>query len=663
VFLVASGVVLVWLGPFVADPRRLAPGPDMAWYTWRAEMLTSHSPHEVVRADGPLEVFGGGYRVATPLLGALVRQVGDVDRETMSTLLVAGRQVLLVLVLAAVGYRLRRRPLVFVSVALMSAAALYVRPFVGYVDNLFALLFGAAALWFLPDARHRWPARGAIFLFCSLMVFTHPTTAAIFIAVLVGAVALRAILRRSPVEGIRSEGWILLSSVGGGAAGYLAWLVGIWGPGRTFRDAIHIPPYASEAFLDATFEQVRASHILLFVPLVVVGLIVVLTRHRFVADPISRALFVWLIPLAGMLGFYVGLRYPYKRFLNSTVAPLLLAGLGLWAVVGFSIRLVRRGGETAWLRRIVAGALLLSTTWVLVAIWVSGIRSYEHQDPWAPRNLRVGLAAVRAYVETDRSDRPLVFVVSAGPKQNASLVWGGIWRGNWSQIRAGLPGRVIPKTYVYFGAVRDLVAGRPTSTGNRLVDLISEATHHEIQAQVRGRRPLVLLVKRFNRRLGNDRYVGPPRSVPMGGGVYVLNAREFAEPDPGALGAARRAARERGEFLSAPVDRTARLGHLARVALGLAFLLLVPGLLAARWFGVRDAMSAVGMIPALSLALNLASGLVILAVVRRPLSPGLAWVVAGVAAMVGGVLALRSRPTPAPAHPDPGDGQAPDAQP
>jgi hypothetical protein len=638
----------------------------MAWYTWRAEMLTSHPPADLVLADGPLGVFGGGYRIATPLLGALVRQVGDVDRDTISTLLMAGRQVLVVLALAAVGYRLRRSPLVFGSVAVVSAAGLYVRPFVGYVDNMFALLFGAAALWFLPDARHRWSARVAIFLFTFLMVFTHPTTAAIFIAVLAGAAALRAVLRRSVREAIRSEGWILGAALCGGVAGSLSWLMGLWGPGRTFRDAIHIPPYPSEAFLDATFEQVRAAHVLQFVPLVIAGLVVILSGRlsRFRAEPISRAVVVWLLPLAGMLGFYIGLRYPYKRFLNSTVAPLLLAGLGLWAVAGFSIRFARGGREDRWRRGAVAGVTLLATGALLVSTWMSGIHSYENQKPWAPGNLRVGLAAVRGYLQVDRVDRPLVFVVSAGPKQNDSLVWGGIWRGNWSQIRAGLPGRVIPKTLVYVGAVREFVAGRPTRTGNRLVDLISRATHREIQKRVVGREPLVLLVKRFNRRLGNDRYLRPPRSVPMGGGVFVLQGREFARPDPGALGAARRAARDRSHFLTAPVDRSARLGHHLRVGVGLAFLLLLPGLLAARWFGVRDAASAAGMVPALSVAMNIASGLLVLAVVRRPLSAEFAWVVTGLATAVGAVLLMLAgwrRHRPPAAQEDSGDGQPSDS--
>jgi hypothetical protein len=669
ILLVAAGVALVWLGPFVADPRRLAPGPDMAWYTWRAEMLTSHQPGELVLADGPLAVFGGGYRVTTPLLGALLRQVGDLDRYTLATMLVAGRQVLLVLALAAVGHRLRRSPLVFGSVAVVSAAALYLRPFVGYVDNLFALLFGAAALWFLPDARNRWPARVAIFLFTFLMVFTHPTTAAIFIAVLFGAVALRALLRRSVRDAIRSEGWILGAAVCGGAAGYLSWLFGLWGPGRTFRDAIHIPPYPSEAFLDATFEQVKAVHVLQFVPLVLLGLAVItfLNRRRFLVDPISRAVVAWLLPLAGMLGFYVGLRYPYKRFLNSTVAPWLLAGLGLWAAVGFSIRLARHGmGERRWWKPAAGATGVVLTGALLLSAWVSGIRSYENQDPWAPRNLRVGFAAVRGYLQVDKVRRPLVFVISVGPKQNDSLVWGGIWRGNWSQIRAGLPSRAIPETYVYFGAVREFVAERPTRTGNRLVDLISRATHAEIQEQVAGRKPLVLLVKRFNRRLGNDRYLRPPRSVPMGGGVFVLMGRQFAQPDPVALGSARRASRERSEFLAGPVDRSAHPGHLLRVGVGLAFLLLLPGLLAARWFGVSNAASAVGMVPALSLAMNIASGLLVLAVLRRPLSAELAWVVAGLATLVGAVLQVisvwRQDSVPATVQQDSRDGQASDGQ-
>jgi hypothetical protein len=667
ILLVAAGVALAWLGPFAADPRRIPPGPDLAWYTWRAEMLTSHPPGDLILVDGPLEVFGGGYRVATPLLGALLRQVSDVGGDALSTALIAGRQVLLVLALAAVGYRLRRRTLVFVSVAAVSAAALYLRPFVGYVDNLFALLFGTAALWFLPDARNRWPARVAIFLFTFLMVFTHPTTAAIFVAVLFGAVALRALVRRSVRDALRSEGWILAAAIGGAAVGYLSWLVGLWGPGRTFRDAIHIPPYRSAAFLDATFEQVKAVHVLQFIPLVLLGLAVItfLNRRRFLVDPISRAVVVWLLPLVGMLGFYVGLRYPYKRFLNSTVAPWLLAGLGLWAAVRLSVRLFRRGmGERRWERWAAGSAGLLVTGALLLSSWVSGIRSYENQDPWAPRNLRVGLAAVRGYLQVDQVRRPLVFVVSVGPKQNDSLVWGGIWRGNWSQIRSGLPGRVIPETHVYFGAVREFVAGRPTRTGNRLVDLISRATHDEIQAQVDGRKPLVLLVKRFNRRLGNDRYLRPPRSVPMGGGVFVLQGRDFAEPDPVALASARSAARDRSDFLDLPVDRTARLGHLFLVGVGLLFLFVLPGLLASRWFGLRDAASTIGLVPVLSLALNLGSGLLLLAVFRRPLSAELAWAITGFAALVGAVLLMfslrRQDPAPATVEEEPRDGQASD---
>jgi hypothetical protein len=667
ILMVAAGVALAWIGPFIADPRRLAPGPDMPWYTWRAEMLIGHPPQELVLADGPLDVFGGGYRVATPLVSALIRQVGDVDRETLSTLLVAGRQVLLVLALAAVGYRLRRDPLIFVSVAVVSAAGLYLRPFVGYVDNLIALLLGTAALWFLPDARKRWPARIAIGLFTFLTLFTHPPTAGIFIAVVAVTVALKAVLTRSVRRAIREEGWILAAAICGAGAGYLSWRIGLWGPGRTFRDAMHIPPYPTESFLDATFEQVRGVQLAQFVPLVLVGLGVVLfkNRRRFVASSLSRAIVVWLLPLAGMLGFYVGLRYPYKRFLNSTVAPLLLAGLGLWAVVAFSIRLARRGvGERRWWKPAIGTGTVLATAALLVSTWVSGLHSYEGQDPWAPRNIRVGLAAVRGYLEEDQVKRPLVFVVSVGPKQNDSLVWGGIWRGNWSQIRAGLPARVIPETYVYFGAVRELVAGRPTTTGNRLVDLISRATHREIRERGAEQEPLVLLVKRFNRRLGNDKYLGSPRSLPLGGGVFALNGRAFAEPNPAALIAARREARERSEFLTLPVDRSARPGHLLRVAFGLAFLLLVPGLLAAGWFGVRDVASAVGIIPALSLAMNIASGLLVLAVFRRPLSPELAWVVTGLATGIGAVLFVVSgkgrHPAVATAEKDSGDGQASD---
>src|SRR5687768_3677161 len=63
--LAALAVLLAWLVPFIGVPSAVPPGPDVAWYTWRTEVLTAFPPGVLVSMDGPLGVFGGGYRVAT----------------------------------------------------------------------------------------------------------------------------------------------------------------------------------------------------------------------------------------------------------------------------------------------------------------------------------------------------------------------------------------------------------------------------------------------------------------------------------------------------------------------------------------------------------------------------------------------------------------------
>jgi hypothetical protein len=48
--------------------------------------------------------------------------------------------------------------------------------------------------------------------------------------------------------------------------------------------------------------------------------------------------------------------------------------------------------------------------------------------------------------------------------------------------------------------------------------------------------------------------------------------------------------------------------------------------------------AALGVVPALSLGMNIAAGLILLAVVRRPLDPAMAWAIVGLATAAGGAL-------------------------
>ncbi|HZA60493.1 MAG TPA: hypothetical protein VE754_02285 [Actinomycetota bacterium] len=657
VIVIVGAVVLVagvWLGPFLIDASRMPPGPDMAWYTWRSEVLTARPPAELILADGPLRVFGGGYRVGTPLLGALFRSVAGVDRYTVSILLIALRQVLLAAAMGAVAYRIVPRRFAVAAVTVTSGAILLLRPFVGYVDNLLALLFSAAALWFLTRAGREWPARIVVAAAAFLMVFTHPPTAAIFAGVVVASVAVRAVLGGGLRETIRTEGWIAGAVIVGVAAGTLAWVAGIWGPSRGFRDAIHLPPYALTTYRHAAAEQVRGLRLTWMVVPFLAGLtgLAMVLRRRLLDEPLPRTLVVGLAPLAGVLGFLVGFRYPFQRFVTSTVAPIVVVGLGVWFVAAGTAWLGRRMSSVR--RGIAVGVGTLAGVAVIGQIWAGGSDAFGNQDPWVPDNLRVNLAAVRTYLEDDPTPRPLVFVVSAGSDRPDRLIWGGVFRGNWSQTRAGLPARAILDTHLYLGSVDQLLRGRPTRTKNRLTNLINRETLREVRPIVRERRPLVVLLRRFNRRMGNFRYLTPSHSVPLGRNVFVLKGPGLAEPESAAVKAAALAATR--EAASLKGVRSFRPLHAARVTVALGILLLLPGLLLARGLGVRGLPALLGMVPVLSIGVELLVGIALLAVLRRPVTPLMGWAIVAVSVGLGWLLARRAG---APTADERGDGQPP----
>jgi hypothetical protein len=632
----AAAILIAWFGPFLADPATLPPGPDLPWYIWRTELLGTRPPEALVRFEGPLEAFKGGYRVASPIVGGLLRGVGEVDRYTLSMLFIAGWNALAALAVGAVAYRLRRDPLLFAGASLFAGGTMLLNPFVGWVDNVLALLFAAAALCFLPDARRSWPPRIAVALLVFASYFAHPPAAGVFTAVLVGTVFLRVLIDRG--RGLREE-WPLLAvvTVAAGLA-LLAWRVGIWGLGRPFTDAVNPPPYGREYFLQTAVNWVRSVEPLRFVPLMMAGLVVlVLMRRRFRADPLPRAVLLWLLPVLGALGYSIGLSYPYKRFLNVTLAPVLLAGIGTWAVVRALLARAGGRGRPAWFA--VAGVALAAL--ILVPVWAAGLHSYRGRANWMWPSTRSAMAVVRAYIG-EEPDRPIVFALSAPRKATPEALYGAEWRGNWSVLRAALDGEDLNDTYVYLGSIRDLLQGRPTERGNATLDLLSEASFRVMQRGLRGREPLVFVIDRLNDELGNRAFIYSDRSVRLGAEVSLLRGPELAPPDPSAVGAAQAADLRIRRFIADPPFFLAGPGDLLRGALGLVLVLLVPGLLAARWFRVRDLAMGLGTVPALSLAMDVTSGLLLLAVLRRPLTAGMAWAIVAVATFAGAVLFLLS---------------------
>jgi hypothetical protein len=637
--LAGLAVLIAWLVPFIGVPSAVPPGPDVAWYTWRTQVLTAFSPGVLVSMDGPLGVFGGGYRVATPLFAGLLGQVAGMDRFTVSIVLVAVRQALVAMALGSGTYRFWPDPLLFAVTTLFAGGLLFARPFLGAVDNMFTLLLLAAALWFV--GRRDLPAVVAVFLLVFVAFFAHPPVAALFVVALLAAAAIRAILERGLLGALREDGPVVAAAVAATAAATVLWWAGLWGPGRSFADAFHLAPIPAELWRRAVPDQLLALGPGLLIPLAAIGTaVVVLARRPLAEQALPRVLLGWLLPLLGLAGAVVGLRYPFKRAVTGTLAPVFLASVGTWALPRALIR--GAGLRVARGAQIVLGAVgIVLAIAALALTWRLGLAQYQDLPPWMTPERGSALAAASAYLEERPGDA--VFIAAASPRMAPNRIWGEIWRGDWSLVRAGLQALQIPRTHLFLGSVEDYLAGRPTKSGNPTLDLVSEASLEEIDRALAGREPVVFLIVDMNLHLGNVRNPGSVQVVVLGSDLVLVTGPGIAPPDEGAVRAARVAGfQASGRLASAPPLFGEPL-HLARGALALALVLVLPGALAARWFGVRVIPAWLGVIPALSLAMNAASGLFLLAVLRRPLTPALGWATVGLSTAVGGTLLFLAR--------------------
>ncbi|MDQ4024417.1 MAG: hypothetical protein M3217_02840, partial [Actinomycetota bacterium] len=207
-FLLTTAILLLVFGwTFVANPGRPAPADDPAYYSWRMEALIENDPVTLLEATGPLDMYSGGYRVTTPVIASYFRELGGAALLTPTVLLAVGLRVVIPLLLGGFAYRQRRDPLIFHAVALGSASLLLTPPFGGYLDNVLTLFFLGASLFFIEPSRRSWPAR---LVFAGLLVLsgmTHPTTLAIFCAVLGVMAAARWLFRGFDLRSvIRDDG-------------------------------------------------------------------------------------------------------------------------------------------------------------------------------------------------------------------------------------------------------------------------------------------------------------------------------------------------------------------------------------------------------------------------------------------------------------------------
>lgn len=637
---------------FVVHPDRVAPTKDPAYYTWRTEALMTETPETVLGLKGAFDMYSSGYRVAAPVIGGFLRHIAGVHSLKTTVFLMVALPALTALLLGAFAYRQRRDPLIFYCVALLSGSLFLTPPFVGYLDNMLCLFFLAAALSLLSETQRSWPARLGFFGLLMMAGLTHPTTLVIFCLTLGLFAAWRLLFSRFDLAGtIRNDGPMLATAFAAAVATYALWKVGIWGESASLTEAALPPPYGSGFFVDRLVLWLKAMRPALNGPLFAIGLIGLLAsvlRKRGVTDVVDpataeydrgrnrdaagddlvRVSVVWLAPLAGIFGFVAGLAYPYYRFFNTTLAWVLLAGIGAYFVVGFFVAQAAQGRKLLAVVGIGAVGVLIGTN------FTSGYKVSGWNNPsggWLPSQTREDLDALRAALEAGDPDRPVVFVIDQEDRD--FQVW-GFTKLSGNTSRYGMPPGRVDDAYLYLGSLDNYLAGEPTTVGDETYDKLSVALLDHIQENLGSdaEDALVVVASVFNQTGFNADAVfgeGPVRipdpaggtevwvvadgAVAVAGGGDQVPSSRGAEPDPGPL-------------------------HLLLVLAGL-FALLIPGILALHYV-LPDARFAdsLGLVPALSLTLITFAAVAVLAVARAPFSLAVAWASLGVAVVAGGAM-------------------------
>ena len=650
-------VLLLVLGwRFIADPSLSAPTRDPAWYTWRASVILEDDPGSIAGGWGPDNLFSGGYRVAVPLAGALLQRVAGISNYSFSAFLMLGIPILTGLALGAGAFRSRRDPLVVILTMLATAGLFLTTPYVGYLDNITVLFLLCLIVAFADAAQTSWGARVAIFLVGMAAAFTHPTTCVLFGVSLLAVFGTHLVTSRFRLgSAMRSDGPLLLSTGFGMVTGLALWVVGIWGPGgpELLKDAALPPPYTAEFFRQRLVEWVTSMEPLVTFPLILVAIvstIVVAKRTRTPAGQYEQVSIWWMLPFAGVLTFLLGQQIPYYRFMNATAAPMALVGLGSFVAVRWLYR-----GEG--LRR-VAGALgALAVVGALAWGFIDpAMNRWAQQDnQWAPQSVRTSLAAAREVV-VSAGERPSVLIVNYGNLDDgtgSNTTYG--WAKTYTNVfRTGLPGSFAKYQVTYVGTVEDFRRGIPSDGPSENYRETSESHQRELRRRLATYEepPVVFLIGEYYA----GRCNGVPQSectadveqasldratadaIEIGPGTYVLTGEDLYEPPAEVVERARAAAEAAAARFADPAGPFDNLPHQARVLAGLFVLAMLPGLLAAPFFGLKDTPSRIALIPGTSIVMSLLSGIVVLGVWRGSLTEVKAWTVVAIAVGAGAVL-------------------------
>jgi hypothetical protein len=613
----ATGLILLAIfgATFVTNPDRPAAADDPAYYTWRTEALLSNEPDAMLGIHGPLDMYSSGYRVTTPVIGGLIRRIADVGPLTPTIVLAVGLRVLIPMLLAGFAYRYRRDPLIWHVVAFGSASLLVTPPFAGYLDNVMTLLFLTASLYFIEPSRTSWRARVAFFVLLLLSGMTHPTTLAIFCVVLGAMAVARLTFRRFDLRSvIRDDGPMLVTAFLSAVATYGIWKIGIWGESASLSEAALPPPAGADFFKTRLGDWIGAMRPLLNGPLFLVGLLGLLAGGRQVAeDELSRVGIVWLAPLAGVLGAVAGLTYPYYRFFNTTLAWVLLVGVGAFFLARFFVDMVK-GGGVGYLG--VIGLLVIA--FVLFGNFKTGLNQThwnDAADAWVKPDQRAALDPLKAYLEANpgEGERPIVFIADDEAREEVRIYGFAKLVGNVS--RYAVPGYLQDRTSYYLGSLDNYLNLEPTDRDDYYRDL-SAATLEDSQGvgPELSMSPLVVVADVFNETGSNAELFAGSDFRANGADVLFIADGEIAPTNGGVT------------IDGLDGEQKGDAGDIVRALLG-ALLLLLPGWLLTRAFlPGASAGETLAMIPTLAVSLMALVTILQLAVTRSPLTSGQAWV-------------------------------------
>lgn len=588
----------------------------------------TEEPKRLLEIEGPEGMFAAGYRVTAPVLGALLRQVAGVAPLSSVTFMMVGLPVLIALLLAGFAYRCRPDPLMFHAVAFAAGGLMLTPPFVGYLDNLLVLFFIGASLWFITPTRESWPARLAFGLLLLLCGLTHPTTLVIFCLVLGLAAVMRLLVRSFDLRSvIRDDGPMLVTAFLACVVTLAIWTIGLWGRSVSLAEAALLPPYGVDFFFDRLMLWVDAMRPLLNGPLLLIGLTGLLATRpwqKLGEDELTRISIAWLAPLVGIFGFVAGVAYTYYRFFNTTLAWVLLVGIGAYFALRFFIDRAARGGidALAWIG--VAAIVFILVTNFSNGLKLSGWTNPDNQ--WIETDTERDMDALRAYLATQDPDRPVVFIADDEPPRPFQIYAFAKLTGNTS--RYGLPEGMIDQGYLYLGSLENYLAGEPTQPGDPTYDKWSAALLEDTQRGIErsGKEPIVVLAEAFNRK---GRNAAEDLSVPEDTDQEIVVVQNGTAVNPGTFESVQ----------TSPVEAPGLI-HVLRILGGL-FVLLIPGWVAFKVLLPEASIAeAVGLVPTLAAAFLSISAILVLAVARSPFSLTLALTSVVLAAVLASLMGL-----------------------